>query len=337
MKPESNTPIEPCRDTAIPNAVFSKFGIQQVSSVSRLGGTRNINLCVRCPDQSFFLRQRHPDYCDSAWIQFDHNAATFLRKHGASVQEPISTIDGKTWFYYRGKTWEAYPWVEGNPWPGTRKALESVARNLATFHSAGIAFNESFCPGGYPRGEMTPHRLLALAKALAPSCGHITKFYTSQVVEASKRLDDETYNSLPHTLVHGDIQPSNMIFSGSELSSFIDYDWLGRQPPIYDLAGAIIFFCGNREKPIDGGDIWSLSMPFTFDGGMITRFLQVYREHRCFPDDVLLPLLMEQVRLTWVHIRLSGAHKVKPPEREAFLSRDFKYPFAWIDDHFPDM
>ena len=320
----------------IPSEVLAAFGIHAVCAITRLGGTRNANFCVRAPAKSLFLRRRHPNYCDPAWIRFDHDAVAFLHQNDAPVLTPVSVDHGDTWFPHAGQIWEAYPWMEGNTYPETPEALESVAGSLALFHRAGREFSGRFRPGGYARGEMTPGRLLGIARALVPSCGEIAGFYASQVETAAKRLDERTYHALPHTLVHGDVQPANMIFAESDVLCFVDYDWLGRQPVIYDIAEALILFCARRERPIDGANIWSLSMPFEFDRESARTFLQTYQEGNDLPTNVL-PHLMEQVRLTWAHIRLSGARKVKVEERETFLSRDLERPFAWIDESREDV
>ena len=307
------------------------FGLHDAEAVTRLGGTRNANYCVRTPGRTLFLRLRHPDYCDPAWIRFDHDAVRFLRRRGAAVLAPIPLPGGETSLENAGRTWEAYPWVEGDSFPETDEALESLAVNLARFHAAGKAFPDTFRPGGFARGETTPGRLLEIAQRLRAECGEVARFYAGQVETAAGRLDDDTYHSLAPTLVHGDVQPANIIYSGSEVACFVDYDWLGRQPAIYDLAAALILFCARREELIDGGDIWSLSMPFVFDEVKGRRFIEAYGVG--VPQEPgIRPLLMEQVRLTWSHIRLSGALKVPTGERTAFLERDVERPFKWIDN-----
>jgi len=317
---------------SIPSPVLAAYGFRDAVAQKRLGGTRNANFHVRGDHCSIFLRRRHADYCAREWIGFDHDAVRFLQSRGARVQSPIETGDGETWLYHDGECWEAYPWVDGDPYPATAEALDSVANQLAAFHLAGKDFRGKYLPGGFPRGETTPDRLLGIARQLGPSCGNISSFYAAQVREAGNRLDDLTYGSLQQILVHGDIQPGNMIFSGSELITFVDYDWLGRQPAIYDLAGALILLCGIRSKPINSADIWSLTMPFEFDLNSTRRFLATYSSGIELNRE-MAPLLLEQVRLTWSHMRLSGALKVPEEDRREFLIRDHERPYAWIDRH----
>ena len=319
-------------DEQIPSRVVHAFGLREPVAHRRLGGTRNANFHVQDEGRSLFLRRRHRDYCDPEWIQFDRDAIRHLKSKGAPVLSPLEIREGGTWIPEGEECWEAYPWIDGNPYPGTTAALDSVANRLAEFHLAGMDFYQSYRPGGFSRGETTPKRLLDIADQLAPACGDIVGFYAKQIEKASRILDEITYESLPQILVHGDVQPANMLFSGSTVLCFVDYDWLGRQPAIYDLAGALILFCGTRTKPIDGGDIWSLSMPFEFELESVRRFLAVYSSGMVLEKESV-PLLLEQTRLTWTHIRLSGALKVPEKDRRQFLARDYQRPYAWIDKH----
>lgn len=282
------------------------------------------------------MRRRHPDYCDEGWIQFDHEALAHLAKGGAPVNRPLSCKTGGTWFRQGNAIYEAYPWVSGNSFPETKEALRSVAENLAIFHKSGKSFSRRYDKGGYLRGEMSPERLIKNAvalKGISKEGNEMVHYYVSQVQVGVRRLNNETYHTLPATLVHGDIQPANAIFDKSHLLVFVDYDWMAIHPVIYDLAFAIIFFCGRRKEPIKGGDIWSLAAPFEFDEAVARTFLEIYIEATGKFSAVMRPALMEQLRLTWAHVRIDGAHKVPVADRLRFLARDPVRPFEWIEDH----
>jgi len=108
---------------------------------------------------------------------------------------------------------------------------------------------------------------------------------------------------------------------------------LGIQPAIYDLAFALITFCGRREKPVDGSDIWSLTASFEFDENKARKFLKAYMRAAGGLDRIMRSALMEQIRLVWAHARIDGALKVPPSDRPRFFARNLQGPFVWIENH----
>ncbi len=319
----------------IPEEVLKSYGLSPQATVAAAGGTRNANFCVREGDRAIFLRRRHRDYCDEGWLSFDHEALIYLSERGAPVSAPLSHADGGTWLHHGEDVYEAYPWISGNTFPATRQALRSVAENLAAFHRAGESYPGDYVKGGHRRREMAPERLvqnLEASKGISGEGDEIVSYYLSQVQLGASRLDDEIYCSLPMTLVHGDVQPGNAIFDDSSLLVFVDYDWMSIQPVIYDLAFALILFCSRRESPVDGADIWSLSASFEFDGEAAIEFMETYMGTYGELPAEMRPALMEQLRLSWAHIRIDGARKVPAPDRPRFLARDPTGPFEWIEE-----
>jgi Ser/Thr protein kinase RdoA (MazF antagonist) len=317
-----------------PEDVLNAYGLSSQAVVSRAGGTRNANFCVRDKDRAIFLRRRHPDYCDEGWVRFDHDALSHLARRGVSVNVPLSPARGGSYLRRGDDLYEAYPWVEGNAFPDAPEARLSLAENLAIFHREGASYPGNYAKGGYLRGEMSPARLannLNASKGISQEGDNLTARYLSEVALGGTRLSDEAYDGLPQALIHGDVQPGNTIFSGSRLQAFVDVDWMSRQPVIYDLAYALILFCARRESPIDGADIWSLTAPFEFDEKAAREFLEAYLKTGVAFPPPMRPALMEQLRLTWAHIRIDGARKVPAPDRPRFLARDPSGPFDWIE------
>ncbi|MSS72072.1 MAG: hypothetical protein EXS64_11355 [Candidatus Latescibacteria bacterium] len=318
----------------VPEEVLRSYSLSPQAAISGAGGTRNANFCVRSGDRRVFLRRRHPDYCDEGWLRFDHEALRHLTREDAPVNLPLTCSRGYTWLRHGDHTYEAYPWVSGNPFPGTSRALRSLAEGLSAFHRAGASYPGRYAKGGYRRGEMAPERLirnLADSKGVSGEGDELAGAYLAQVRIGASRLSDAAYESLPATLVHGDVQPGNAIFD-DRLLALVDVDWMSIQPVIYDLAYALILFCSRRSSPIDGADIWSLTAPFEFEEKTARAFLSAYLSlGEAFPQ-AMRPALMEQVRLTWAHIRIDGARKVPATDRPRFLGRDPTGPFEWIEE-----
>ncbi len=72
------------------------------------------------------------------------------------------------------------------------------------------------------------------------------------VRENKKELDRVKYNGLPKQIVHFDLHPGNVNFSGDKVSGIFDFDWVRFDSRISDLAGTIGQSC-YRYRGINGG------------------------------------------------------------------------------------
>jgi Ser/Thr protein kinase RdoA (MazF antagonist) len=147
------------------------------------------------------------------------------------------------------------------------------------------------------------------------------KIYQKSIEENAALLTDEIYNALPHTLIHGDVQPANLLLHKSTFVAFVDLDWCAWRARIYDLSFAILACCAHHKSTFDGGDIWSLTQTPYFENGIVEEFLSAYQNHATALSAAEKTALHSQIKLTWCHIRLGGALKVDPGKRLEFLQR----------------
>ena len=324
--------------------ICDRFGLGRIVCVRAAGGTRNANFIVETDRGRWVVRRRYEGYCDPERIEFDHSAAAFLREGGAAVIPPVTAGDGGS--YWRGAegVWEAYPFADGEHLrEGARKDVLALADALARLHDAGKSFALRYDKLG-PRGETDPDHLLesaarirgespetgdgpgqvreALGDALAP--------YEEAVRHAADRLPLSAWTLLPHTLVHGDVQPANVLVHEGSVSAFFDLDWLAWRPRIYDLCFAVLCCCASHEEPIGQGDVWSLTQTPELDRDLVGEFLDAYgrastplsEEERC--------AVRGQLMLTWCHIRIDNALKVPAEDRRRFLMRGGDSAFSQI-------
>lgn len=330
----------------IPEAVLEAYQISNPTQVERVSGTKNRN--YRVVDErsglALFIRKRHPDYSGSEWLAFDHAAINHIRANRAPVLSPIRVVGGSgagdTWVTYGTDLYEAYPYVSGRTFEQNSEGdIESVARGLAVTHMAGVGFERTFQKGD-PRGEMGPDRLLRVCRRLRSEGGDLDSVlydYERELAVTAEGLTDDRYHRLEKRLTHGDVHPGNIIMSArdpqqrerhSELL-FVDYDWIGLHPVIYDLAYALLFVCCDRTSPLRPDDIWSLSQPFSINETKIGRFLETYCNTMDDRGERRGPLgpefasdLVLQMRLSWIHCRVDGARKVAVERRKEFLARE---------------
>jgi Ser/Thr protein kinase RdoA (MazF antagonist) len=311
-------------DPGLVDRICEQFELGTPAGVRVVSGTHTRSVELETTTGKWFARERHPDYCAEKRILFDHHAAQFLSTRGIPVLVPKNSREGVRHWRESGSVWEVHPFLLGQPLTeGVPEQLENLATSLALFHQGGRDFPSRYEKLGR-RGETDPSILQQQAKQIEeefPGCSKIVARYREWLTVAEESLPDSLYTALPHTLVHGDPQPANLLFENNSVVAWLDLDWCGWQARLYDLCFGILFCCSTHETPIRGEDIWSLTQPPRIEPEDVARFLDVY-ETRSFP---LTPderhALKPQLLLSWCHARLAGAFKVSSAERSSFLSR----------------
>lgn len=312
-----HTPIHAVDESVLSQACHG-FGLGKPSHARPLPGTRNLNFEVQTPMGRWVLRRRHPSYCAPERIAFDHAALRFLSERGVPVAAPQETGEVQTILRMEEHLWEAFPFFHGTPLAeNDPDQIRELGRETAHFHRIGQGFPRRYSKLA-GRAETDPAMLIELIDQL--SCPAAAA-YRSWIEQAAGTLPDDLFLSLPHTLIHGDLQPANLLFLGQDLAAFLDLDWCGWLPRIYDLAYALLFCCSHHETPIDGGDIRSITQSPGFAPDAVNTFLEPYQREAGRLTPAERAALPSQVVLTWCHCRIAGAFKVPPEERESFLSR----------------
>lgn len=301
-------------------SICERYQLGRIISYRQAGGTRNMSFLVETATGNWFIRRRHSAYAQQERIIFDHAAMDHLKARGAAVVAPVRWGDSKSWVEYGSETWEVFPAIAGREFrEGDANDLRAMAKSLAEFHLAGRNF-----PGRYdklaPRGETEPAELLRLCrihKENAPA----QQRYRDWIDQAATKLTDQAMASLDHTLVHGDVQPANVLIDASCRAWFVDLDWVAWRPRIYDLAFAILLCCADRPSPIHGDDIWSLTQPSRIRSDLTEDFLRTYNESTSPLNAREHATLRPQIILSWCSCRLMGAMKVPLCDRQTFLDR----------------
>ncbi len=311
-------------DTSLINAI-EQFQLGTLYEWRKAGGTKNSNYAVVADTGKWFLRKKHQDYCDEARIEFDFQAAKFWSRHRLPVQVPCITPQGKHFCLQANEMWEAFPYVEGSHLrDGNPDDCRALGQTLAALHGTGREFPHRFCKAA-ERGETDPQRLRIQCETLLLDCPQLAEplaHYKKAIVTASKDLPNSVFTQLPATLIHGDLQPANILMADSSVAALVDLDWCMWMPRIYDIAYALLCCCAGHEDKFDGGDIWSLTQTPIFEGSASRAFLDAYRKGGCPLTNNERNALLPQLILSWCEMRIDGALKVSPEQRAEFLQRD---------------
>ena len=297
------------------------FALGALKTYSFSGGTRTGAVVLETERGKWFARQRHGAYSTDAQLRFDHGAAAFLAERGAAVHPPRKTAAGETWWQGEEAVWEVFPFVSGRAMRhGDAGDLSALGRAVGAFHEVGKSFGGSYEKLS-PRGETDPSYLLATVAALSAEWPKCADPYEEWIHRGRKALPDAGYAALPSTLVHGDIQPGNVIFDENGVVAFVDLDWVCQRPRLYDIGFILPFCCAIRESPIAADDIWSLTQAYEPRSDLIMAFLDAYNTTTSALTTKEMEALPHQIVLSWCHARVCGALKVPVEERVRFLAR----------------
>ena len=320
----ANDVHSPPMNTQQQETIARAFNLGTPIACASLGGTRNENVRLTTEAGDWVVRLRYSGYSNPDRVDFDHAALAHLARRQVPVLLPRTMESGAICLVEGDAVWEVFPFIEGeSPVEGNAEHVEAVGAALSRLHAAGKGFGPRLNKLG-PRGEMDPIELLDIATRIngeSPECTAVLRPYRCWTVSAARALTQREYEALPHTLVHGDIQPANIIMVDGHVAAFVDWDWCAWRPRIYDLACALLFCCARHEAPIDGASIWSLTQPATFDTSLVRRFFKAYAVVSAPMDMSEKAALQHQIHLTWCHCRLAGALKVARERRLEFLAR----------------
>jgi Ser/Thr protein kinase RdoA (MazF antagonist) len=310
-------------NTAEQEALCRHYRLGRPERCQPAGGTRNDNCLLHTSRGAWFVRRRYDGYSAPARVAFDHRALQFLSASDVPVAAPLRSPGGDTFWMQGDRVWEVFPALAGRQLrDGDEADVRLLAEALTRLHRAAREFGERFDKLG-PRGETDPAHLLSTVRTMrqrAPECAEALCRYDHWAAGAARDLDDDAFSALPHTLVHGDVQPANVLVDGGRVS-FVDFDWCAWRPRVYDLAFAVLLCCSTRAAPVCGDDIWSISQPVRVQPELLRCFLAGCANAGWPVSDAERRALRPQVLLSWCSCRLAGALKAEPSQWNDFLSR----------------
>jgi Ser/Thr protein kinase RdoA (MazF antagonist) len=309
------------------------------------GGTANASVVIVTNRGQFFLKRRNPRYCDPDQLSYDHSVLHGLAQAGLPVPHVVRTPEGSRWLRLGEQVYEMFQFIDGQDFnPNSPEEIAAAGTALGTFHRASVRLH----PSGkkdWPRyfdPKVSHERLVAVRQRLREgNAGDLGSFTPEQVDKTlaylmaqakacTKNLPTRAYESLPHTIVHGDWNSANLRFRDHQVVGITDFDWVGHQPRLLDVADGLIYFGATRENNLDGGDIWSLTQPFTFQWDRMALFLEAYRALVPLAD-AEMQVLPDFLRQRCLYIRVDAmARKVPEADQLRFVVTGVEEPLQWI-------
>ena len=202
------------------------------------------------------------------WI---HSELARIAVHCPGIPVPLKTVRGSTWVEWDGRLWEITPWLPGaadfarNP---SVARLAAACTRLAAFHlaaqqggertvapSPSIATRLEFMSqldGGLWR---TIHEAVTAraSTAFAPRARQLLAAYAQRAIPLRAEL--AAVGSSPFSLktCHGDLWHDHVLYTGEDVSGFIDFGALRIDSPASDLARLLGSLAKDDRQLWDAG------------------------------------------------------------------------------------
>lgn len=338
-----NTSTHENHDTEDIISVLAHYSLGTVQSISLAsGGMTNDNWFITTGTGRYFLRRRHP-FFSQASIDFELGLIDYLIAKGFPTAPVIRTRDGFVRVEAFGRNWELYKYIQGEPFdPANLSQVKSAAQLLARFHSTAAGYRGDIYIGArrvidFNRAvrfidifdqelatnkEPTANRssLGILGMLLAP---YLISFFRRQAKLVRKGIMQ--LSSVPLVIVHGDFQPSNIIFHGNAAIALVDLGDSGLSYRAYDVAKAVLRFSDLRPDYDNQSDIFSF-----MDLKRAIAFIHAYQEK--------LPLSSQEINA--IPALLRGAYlydagfflwkQANPLNQALWLYKAWQFS-GWID------
>ena len=338
-------------DTGMSESVRYILGLYHIlpHRIKIAGGTAGHTWRVESDSGTYFVRVRGLRTASIPRAHFDHGLRQHLHDKGFCAFPPIENTQGDRFVIHEGKTYEVYPWINGQDYGHDliEKVRTPVAQTLARFHDIAATY-EADCERLVPQFAHFPvpiefrprlddpaafldvidwmlnehgdaHTLAAMQR---------TREYVAWLHDAYSHL----YAQLPRAVIHGDYNCFNLLFEpDGGVAGVFDFDWAWRDVRLRDVAELVFFFGTAREAMLDNRSIWSLTACPRFELKSMTNIVKDY--HDAAPltaeEQQALPLA---ILARWVSCRTEGLIKVEQDRRSEFLLHDFDEPFRWYDE-----
>ena len=212
-----------------------------------LGGSSSLNLLVGDTDRRYVARV-HRSHITSERLAAIHQARRALLAGGVPCAPPVPTRQGAAWVHLEGRLVEVEAYVDHDAVMDSWQRLEAGMALLAHTHNL-LRHLEVGEQGRRPRfaNHLEPadvaasvHRGTERIRGWEPTPaeGRLAAV-AEELAELVTQAEAGLVAGLPRQLVHGDFWDNNVLFHRGRPVLVADFDFMGEQARIDDLAGTL--------------------------------------------------------------------------------------------------
>ncbi|WP_129674901.1 homoserine kinase [Candidatus Chloroploca sp. Khr17] len=178
-------------------------------------------------------------------VDLRHRLMAWLRARGFPAPRLIPARNGDQAIDFDGRFFEVQTFIEGDEFNHDRPAhLAGTGSILAHYHNAVDGFPDPPLSQG-PRYSTSSLSGLIERIMQRDMMGDLTvqlNWYDRRAADLKRSLSEQSYEALPHVLIHGDVHRDNLIFRGDTVAALIDFDQVTLDARLVDLADALVDF-----------------------------------------------------------------------------------------------
>ncbi len=281
--------------------VEDTYGLPKLAlAVGIAQGVENSNYLLELADQSKYILTLYEKRVADADVPFFLGLMQHLAGQGIACPQPVPRRDGALYGTVAGKQAALVTFLEGK----SRTRLESVhcagaGGALAALH-AGVAGFE-----GRRANSMSFAAWKDLFAKIAGRVDEISPGLKTLIADELAHLETHWPSALPKGIIHADLFPDNVFFSGDAVSGVIDFYFACDDFFAYDLAITI--------------NSWCFDAAGAFDRSKSSALLAAYQKQRPLSDaeKAALPLLLRGSALRFL---LTRAHDLLFHEKSALVT-----------------
>jgi Ser/Thr protein kinase RdoA (MazF antagonist) len=246
--------------------VLSFYPVGSLKKVTpAVGGVMNENWFVDTDTGKYFLRRRNLFFTFDS-IDFELQLIEYISELGFPTPRLIHTSEGGLYVPLEGRTWELYEYISGEPFRADNLAqTKSAARLLARFHMAAAGYHVKVdivssrkIDLGTVAGMINQFEEQVKEELKTSTLGTLIKPGITGLIDAQVEVVLSGIQPLSGsllTIIHGDFQPSNVIFRGDDAVALIDFGNAALSYRSYDVARAILGFSTLRPDYSSQSDL----------------------------------------------------------------------------------
>lgn len=266
--------------------VLPQFGINNVEKIDLIQGGFNKNWIVLAQKKKYILKRRPIN--EKEHSENECKSALLLIKNGILTAKP-SYIDGRFCVVQDSFAYSLFEYIQGEEFIDNKRNIELMAEAMAKVHKIKNSLNIHFEGDCIKWGK----RWILNYNYASKEILEIINYYRN--IEKNIERD-----KLPKTIVHWDLHPGNVIFSGDKIYVF-DLEFVHKDYRIADMANSLTLLAGIDLKRVNYGDALTFIQKCRLDFKKASWFIDAYHKINKISETEIenLPYFLQIAWLGW--------------------------------------
>ena len=204
-------------------------------------GIENTNYLVQT-DKARFILTLYEKRVNPQELPYFLDLMTHLAQRGISCPLPVAAKNGETLLPLCGKKACLTTFLNGKSVGKiTPKHCGQLGQKMAKMHLAGQDF------AGYRKNDLSVDGWERLLGKIGDEADKIESGLFIEMTEAFQAVKSRFPTNLPQGVIHADLFPDNVFFTGDELSGIIDFYFACNDALVYELAVCLNAWCFDQD------------------------------------------------------------------------------------------